>query len=173
MAIAAPRGVVVEPPAELDSLVAAYPLEGPPRAIVGAIKRRRMPSLSLLAAEAIGSVAHFPPERAVVVPVPASRMRLAQRGFNPAATIAIALATVAGLELVESLRRLDRGRQRGRSRERRLASPPRFASRGAAPVCAVVVDDVITTGATMAAAAAELRAAGCEEVHGLAFAATP
>ena len=44
--------------------------------------------------------------------------------------------------------------------------------RGPVPARAVLVDDVVTTGATLAACAAALRAAGCEEVTALVFART-
>jgi predicted amidophosphoribosyltransferase len=43
----------------------------------------------------------------------------------------------------------------------------------AVPSTAVLVDDVVTTGATLAACAAALRAAGSREVTALVFARTP
>jgi len=44
---------------------------------------------------------------------------------------------------------------------------------GAVPAGAVLVDDVSTTGATLGAAAAALRAAGCPRVTAVVLAAAP
>jgi predicted amidophosphoribosyltransferase len=62
--------------------------------------------------------------------------------------------------------------QTGRARAERWEGP-HFTTGRAVPAGVLVVDDVITTGATLAAAARALRAAGCPAVHGLATARTP
>jgi predicted amidophosphoribosyltransferase len=88
-----------------------------------------------------------------VVPVPPAPRRHRQRGFDPAEAIARALAFEAGLALSSCLTRADGGRQVGRSRAERLADPPRVRLVAPPPDAAVLIDDVFTTGATLAAAA--------------------
>jgi predicted amidophosphoribosyltransferase len=88
---------------------------------------------------------------AVLVPVPAAPARRRRRGFDPAEEIAVALARETGLALNNCLRRKDGPRQLGRGRDLRLADPPRVRLASDPPSAAVLVDDVFTTGATLAA----------------------
>ncbi len=61
--------------------------------------------------------------------------------------------------------------QTGLTREARKANVEGvFATLGSIPECVAVVDDVITTGATMLAAVHTLQAAGVKEVYALALA---
>lgn len=108
-----------------------------------------------------------PPAGAVLVPVPSTRARLAERGFNQAALLAAALGGSWGIEVHEVLARDGHGRvrQRGSSRTQRLGQVQgAFRPVSAVPHDAVLVDDVLTTGATLTAAARALRAAGCARV---------
>jgi predicted amidophosphoribosyltransferase len=62
----------------------------------------------------------------------------------------------------------------GRPRaERATALAGAVEARRPAPATAVVVDDVATTGATLAACAEALRRAGAREVRAVAYARTP
>jgi predicted amidophosphoribosyltransferase len=108
------------------------------------------------------------------VPVPTSRRRTLARGFDPAATLASSLGAATGLPVERCLRRRRGGaRQVGRTRRERLGSPPQVIAVGAAPPSAVLVDDVLTTGATLSACAAALRRAGAIRVVALTFARRP
>jgi predicted amidophosphoribosyltransferase len=114
------------------------------------------------------------PERALV-PVPLHPSRRRRRGFNQAAILAAALARRTGLALADGLTRSGpRGTQVGRPRSERLAGAPGIIQAHAPiPARVVLVDDVATTGATLAACARALRAAGALDVRAVTFARTP
>ena len=111
---------------------------------------------------------------ATLVAVPPHPRRRRARGFDPAALIADGLARRSGLPLVPALRRASgASRQLGASRAtRRAAGQLDFRARGPSPRHVVLVDDVHTTGATVAACAAALRGAGSERVTVLTWART-
>ena len=114
----------------------------------------------------------------VLVPVPLHRWRLARRGYNQALLLARALARAGGAELgPDWLVRVRPTRStRGLRRNQRLANLAGAISvnawatdriRGAE---IVLVDDVMTTGATAAACAARLLKAGAASVDVLVYA---
>jgi predicted amidophosphoribosyltransferase len=171
--------------AGVDDAWAARSYDGAARALVGALKFRQLlpvaaraaeliaaetPSLLLGGAPALEGGSSAAIERPTLVPVPADPLRRAWRGFDPAERIAAELARRTGLEPAACLRRRHGARQVGRSRRERTGSPPRIAATGPVPAHAVLVDDVVTTGATLAACAAALRAAGTLQVDALAIA---
>jgi predicted amidophosphoribosyltransferase len=108
----------------------------------------------------------------LVAPVPLHWLRLLRRRYNQSALLSAALARAAGLEhcpdLLVRVRRT--GSQDGRGRAARFAAVegairphPRRGAR-AAGRHVLLVDDVMTSGATLAAAAEGARAAGAAEV---------
>lgn len=172
-------------PATVAGLELFAPLayEGPARAMVRALKFRG----ATLAADAMAAqiAASAPPgvlgrgalERGVLVPVPLHPRRLRRRGFNQAERLAAALARRTGLGVHDCLERAGPARtQVGRDRAERLTGVDgTIALRAGAepPSSAILVDDVATTGATLAACAAVLRAAGARRVTAVAYARTP
>lgn len=106
-----------------------------------------------------------------VVPLPLSRRGEAERGFNQAAILGGALAEVLHTPLVHALARPRHGRQQAtlsvQERAQNVVGAFRVASHTdiIGKVC-LVVDDVLTTGATMREAARTLRAAGALAVIG-------
>jgi ComF family protein len=105
------------------------------------------------------------------VPVPLHPRRRQARGFNQAELVAAALAGRLGLTLCSGalVRRLDTASQTGlsaalRRRNVRQAFAVRRRSQVAGRI-AVVVDDVVTTGATARACAQALMDAGAREVR--------
>jgi ComF family protein len=147
---------------------------GPARALVGALKFRGATAVADTMAAQIA--ANAPPSmlEGTLLPVPLHPRRLRRRGYNQAALIAEALALRTGLELADCLRRGgSAATQVGRDRrERRLGPAGSIELRTTPPERVVLVDDVATTGATLAACAAVLRAAGSLELAALVFART-
>lgn len=113
-----------------------------------------------------------------LVPVPLHPGRLARRGHNQAVALAVPVARKLEVPLVRRALARTGGarRQRGLSRRQRLDNPAgRFACRQtwSRSPCVGLVDDVLTTGATAAAVANALLAAGAGEVHVLCATRTP
>lgn len=117
----------------------------------------------------------------LLVPVPSSRASVRRRGADPTLRIALAAAREAGrlgvpAHCVRALAHTRRvADQAGLDAERRTANlagalTARRDLRGAR---VVVVDDVITTGATVTEATRALRAAGAEVTAAAVVAATP
>ena len=149
--------------------------EGPARDLVRALKFRG--ALSLAREMAALAVASAPDGFLTgdLVPVPLRPVGQRRRGFNQAAVLADAIARVTGLAISDCLRRRGPGPpQVGRTRGARLAGPAgSIEARARVPPGALIVDDVVTTGATVAACATALRRAGATEVAAIAFARTP
>jgi len=132
-------------------------------------------ALAALAVEAAGLAPG--PAPGLVVPVPLHPRRLRRRGFNPACVLARAIGRANGAKLAATaLRRLrDTPSQTGLDRaERRRNVRGAFAAatkRGLHD-CVWLVDDVVTTGATLEEAARALRRAGARRVVAVCAART-
>ena len=96
----------------------------------------------------------------VVTWAPTTPARRRERGFDQGRLLARAVARRLGLPCRPLLRRLPGPPQTGAGRRERLAGPRLVAARRAVPPRVLVVDDVVTTGATLSAAAGVLRPAG-------------
>lgn len=147
-----------------------YPASG----LVG-LDARPGAALAQLARDACRRLAASAP--VLVVPVPMHPRKLRERGFHPAAELARAVAAELGARLERRALRqlhptasqtgLDRGARRSNVRgafeaQRRL--------RGVA--CVALVDDVVTTGATLSECARALRHAGVRRVVAVCAART-
>jgi predicted amidophosphoribosyltransferase len=149
---------------------AAGDYAGPVRTAVLAIKRGERAYLEPLAR----LLAPLVPEGCTIVPVPTTSRRRAERGFDQACELARRVAVLRDATYLELLRKRGAA-QRGLGRERRLEATGRFSLRLAlgAPCVAVLVDDVVTTGATLRDAAAVLTAGGCAVAGAVVVARTP
>lgn len=115
-----------------------------------------------------------PPD--IVVPVPHHPRRLRARGFVPASLLARSLAREKGVpfrpSLLERVRNTPSQTDLGREARRRNMHGA-FRVRGEASARIWLVDDVVTTAATLEAAALALREAGAEVIVGVTAARTP
>ncbi len=115
----------------------------------------------------------WPPPNAVV-PVPAWWGRRLRRGFDHADLLVRHFSSLSSYRRIAALRRCRPGTQAGRRRAERLAMPKgTFAARRAVRGHVLLVDDVLTTGATARACTRALHAAGASAVSLLTLARTP
>lgn len=109
-----------------------------------------------------------------IVPVPTATSRVRQRGYDQAKLLARQLAKSTHLSYMDCLRRQGQAHQVGASRRRRrsqLRTSFRLRSGYNVHDCTIIlVDDVLTTGATLEAAAAVLQAAGAGRINAVVFA---
>ena len=103
---------------------------------------------------------------------PTSRRRVVERGYDQGELLARAVARQLGVPCRRLLFRVHGAPQAGRGRAERLEGPT-FRVRSGRPLRVLVVDDVVTTGATLIAAGQALHAAGIREVRLVAVASTP
>jgi ComF family protein len=157
--------------------IAAFSHGGSLRRAVAALKysgaSRLAPALAGAAAPALARVLDVSGP-AALVPVPIHRERLRVRGYNQAALIAREMGLVTRQPFADVLERT-----RPTTKQHRLDRAARLANlRGAfavrtgasVPWRVIVVDDIITTTATLEACASVLVEAGAREVYAFAIA---
>ncbi len=152
--------------------------------LITRLKFQQQPELAGLLADTLADVLpHQPGLPAVhwVLPVPLGPARLAERGYNQACALARRIARRRGLGAQAGwlLRLRDTPHQVGLGRSAREANlrdamwvPPE-GQRGMAGCQIALVDDVMTTGVTAAAATRALLAAGAAGVQVWVLARTP
>ncbi|HZQ27605.1 MAG TPA: phosphoribosyltransferase family protein [Acidimicrobiales bacterium] len=166
------RPAPIPPPPGIDIVLAALAYEGAAREVIAQLKyrNRRSPVAWLAAAmaalvRAAGGGAAAPVQAVTWAPTTPSRRR--QRGFDQAELLARAVGHRLHLPVMGLLRRLPGPPQTGRTRAERRTLPAFTPGPRASPACVLLVDDVLTTGATLSAAGRALRSIGAEEVVAL------
>ena len=140
------------------------------RALVSAWKQRGLRGLAALAASVVEEVVP-PPSAQLITFVPPDGDRSLQRGYHPAARLARELGDRWELPVEPVLGRTRPLRpQRGLARDERRRNVRGAFRVDEARGRIVLVDDVYTTGATVAAASSALRAAGATRVDVVTFA---
>jgi predicted amidophosphoribosyltransferase len=154
-------------------VISAAPYEGVARDLVAKMKFASRLALAEVAAERMLR-AWGATRRGWMVSMPPAPARERARGYDIAYVLARLVTRETLAQVAPILERDDGPRQVGRSREQRIADPPAvrlLSDRVVLPSDDLwLVDDVVTTGATLDACAAVLRGAGATRVRALTFA---
>ena len=159
-------------PAEFGGVTSAVWLDQGARHAVHLLKYQGWWRVSEVLAESIRRHAR-PPAGSTLVPIPLGATRLAARGYNQSAALADALGTLLALPVAHHAirRRRETTTQTALTPEERRANlAGAFEPVGSPPANPVLVDDVFTTGATLAEAASALIGSGAGKVSAVTFA---
>jgi predicted amidophosphoribosyltransferase len=157
----------------VSAWAAPFAYEGPARELVARVKYRNVRAVVPWLSERMSDAARVARLDADVVTwAPTTAEHRRTRGFDAAELLARAVARRLRRPVVPLLTRVAGPPQTGLPAAARRAGP-RFVARRAAPTSVLVVDDVATTGATLAAAAVAAREAGAARVSALTAARTP
>jgi ComF family protein len=111
-------------------------------------------------------------EEFLLVPVPTATRRARQRGYDQARLLARELSRQTGLPYLDCLARHGQTHQHGANRHGRLQQLEGSfrVKRKVDNACILLIDDVVTTGATLEAAAQVLARAGAARIEAVVFA---
>jgi ComF family protein len=167
-------GTCLSHPPRYDAITAVYPYAFPVDSLVHAYKYRGDLSLAPLLASALARAACSCVD--VIVPMPLARSRLQERGFNQASEIARRVGAKLGIRVLHHASR----KNADTAPQAALPWPERARNVRRAFVCdadmaglrVAIVDDVMTTGATLEELARNLKRAGAITVEGWVVART-
>lgn len=164
------------PTVGLNRVYTVYPYDGFAKLLVKEFKFNGKRSAAHDIAAFMCQVTPQLPSSTIVVYVPTAAARVRARGYDHAKLLASAYASQVGAANLPALRRINQHRQLGATRAERFVhmkdaySAVNNKSIQGADI--LLVDDVITTGATLSSAARILRAAGASHVSAIVFAQT-
>jgi len=167
-------GCLSHPPA-YDHVCAPFLYDFPVDALIQALKYRGQLAIAALLGDAVAACLDERPD--VIVPMPLADARLTERSFNQAQEIARRIASKTGLPLSPRACRKVRDtapqaalpwKERAKNVRKAFVCDEDFTGRHVA-----VVDDVMTTGATLNEIARNIKQAGAVRVTGLVVARTP
>jgi ComF family protein len=167
--------VTGQPPL-LDEIAIAFVFEGTLREAIHRLKYKRVQRMaSPLAELLVGQLRRvaFPADALIAVPLHPRRM--SERGFNQSAVLAHHLSRLSGLPVLQSglIRNRDTAHQVGldtHARRQNVHNAFAWQDETPPPERVLLIDDVVTTGATLEACAGALRLAGTREVRALVLA---
>lgn len=164
--------------APVDEVHAAYRYDAPLDRLLPRLKFAGDLAAGRLVAQLMATRLRDAPRPQALIPVPLHRARLRQRGFDQALELARPLGRALGLPVLEgALMRHKPTQEQSRlsaiARRRNLKGAFETRSRLPLPEHVALVDDVMTTGATLHAAAIALRRAGVRRVDAWVAARVP
>jgi predicted amidophosphoribosyltransferase len=145
------------------SFISLYEHDGPIRDLVIDLKYHGMKPLAREIAQLMSPIIMELGEVEAITWAPTSALHHLERGFDHSELIARHCAGITKIVHRKLLRRVNNEHQTGKGRQQRLEQPL-FVARPLGPKRICVVDDVLTTGATLAAAAHALIERGAQRV---------
>ena len=145
---------------------------GPVKELILRLKFHRLRAATECAADLVMRTAGSWPRIDVITSVPVAAARYRERGYNQSELIARLVARRLGIPYSSLLGRATSTHQIGQDRRSRLeqVSGAFFATKRLSGQYVLVVDDVVTTGATLSECASVLQASGASGVWGAAVA---
>lgn len=148
------------------------------RPVLDLKRAARRDGLSVMASWMVQAGGDLLEDADILIPVPLHYLRLVSRGYNQAGWLASAVAKRSGVPVrVDILKRVkatpSQGGKSRRARARNVAGAFAVPERKRGAIdgkCVLLVDDVLTTGATLRGCARILRRAGAREVNVLTLA---
>lgn len=163
------RAEPVPVPPGLDDCLALLAYDGPSRSVVTHLKYRNARAVAAWLAVGMSALV-VPGSVDLVTWAPTTDLRRRRRGFDHAELLARRVAGHLEVPCLTTLRRIPGPPQTGRTLRERRDGPQFLPARSVVGRSVLVVDDVVTTGATLSASARALRSAGADHVVGLASA---
>lgn len=167
------RAAPLPPPPGLDRCAALLSYDGAARELVARLKYRNARASVRWLAGAMAQLVADVAEIDAVTFVPTTPARRRERGFDQAELLARGIGRALRLPMRALLRRGEGAPQTGADAAGRRAAHIDVVARRRIEGTVLLVDDVVTTGTTISAAARALRAAGAARVLGLVAARTP
>ncbi len=152
-----------------------YAFGGPARDLVHALKYSGLSAVApLMGEEMAGLLLGWKPGVSAIVPVPMAGARRRRRGYNQSELLAREIGRCTGVPVAGRaiVRRVGPSQveQPDEAARRANAKDAFAAGRGPVGGSFLLVDDTMTTGATLDACARVLKSVGAERVYGLTFA---
>ena len=114
------------------------------------------------------------PKIQAIVPMPISKQRLAERGYNQSLVLGKILAKQLNLPIWQPITRLQQHSQKGLTRLERIENiQQQFQINTTSKLCyrrVLILDDVVTTGSSIFALKQKLEQLGCQKVYAVCIA---